>query len=111
VPTWFKKAPPDLEDEAMRAEAPSPERFPVARVLDLFSLQDLAKRAIGSVRCPTLIWAAANDHVVDPKALDELHRALPDSRLVRLQRGYHVIPRDLERARVISETAEFLDEP
>jgi carboxylesterase len=111
VPTWFKKAPPDLEDEVMRAQAPSPERFPVARVLDLFSLQDLAKRAISSVRCPTLIFAATNDHVVDPGALDDLHAALPSSRLVRLQRGYHVIPRDLERARVISETAEFLDAP
>ncbi len=111
VPTWFTKAPPDLEDQVMRAQAPSPARFPVARVLDLFSLQDLARRAVGSVRCPTLLFAAANDHVVDPRALDDLHRDVPGSRLVRLQRGYHVIPRDLDRARVISDTADFLDEP
>lgn len=109
LPTWLQKRTTDIELDEARAEAPLLPRYPLARVLDLFALQDLADELAPSVRCPALLLAAARDHVVDLRGVEALQRKLQGSRLVVLQRGFHIIPRDRDRAVAVTEAAEFLD--
>jgi carboxylesterase len=109
LPYWLTKESTDIELDEVRAQAPLLSRYPLARVLDLFRLQELADQAVPQVRCPALVLVAANDRVVDPEGVVQLQRRLTRSRLVRLQRGGHIIPRDVDRATALTEIAEFLD--
>lgn len=107
---WLSKKGTDLEDDEARARAPVLPRYPVARLFDLFDLQRLARRAAPRVSVKTLIVAAANDHVVDRRSVEALHAAMPDAERLLLQRGFHIVPQDVDRARLAAEVAEFLDE-
>ncbi len=107
--TWLEKKTTDLEDADARERAPVLPRYPLARLFDLFELQKLAARAAHRVTTPTLIAAAVNDHVVEFASIEALHRQVAGSRLLVLQRGFHILPQDVERARLAAEVAEFLD--
>lgn len=109
LPAWLKKGTSDIELEEARMEAPLVSRYPVQRVLDLFTLQDEASDAAAGVRCPALVIAAAGDHVADFRGVEVLRRRLSGARLLVLQRGFHVIPRDRDRAVAAAEAAEFLE--
>lgn len=109
LPEWVTKETSDIELDDVRAEAPLLPRYPLARVLDLFTLQDLVSDALPDVRCPSLVLAARGDHVVDYESVLAFQRRLPRSRLVTLQRGFHIIPRDTDRAVAITEVSEFFD--
>ena len=106
---WLVKDGTDIEDPVARAASPMLERYPVRRLLDLFTLQDLAQLSVPLIRAPTLIAAAVNDHVVALEGLERLHRAMPSSRFLLLQRGFHILPRDTERALLLSEVCAFLE--
>ena len=106
---WLIKDGTDLEDPLARAQSPMLERYPVTRLLDLFTLQDVAQLSVPLIRAPTLIAAAVNDHVVALDGIERLHRSMPSSRFLLLQRGFHILPRDSDRARLISETCAFLE--
>jgi carboxylesterase len=107
--TWLAKKGTDIEDPEARAQSPVLERYPLARLFDLFELQRLAARAAPRITTPTLIAAAVNDHVVDFSSIEALHRDVDGSRLLVFQRGFHILPQDVERARLASEVAEFID--
>jgi carboxylesterase len=109
APEWVIKTAPDIELPDVRAASPLTPRYPAARILDLFELQDLARVAEGGVKCPSLVLASAREHVVDLDAVLALGRRLPLSRTVVLQRGWHIIPRDADRALALSEVGEFFD--
>lgn len=108
---WVTKKASDLEDAQASLENPLLPRYPVARLFDLFELQDAARAAAPRVSQPALVVAAAHDHVVDMAGVRELLAALPRGRLVLLQQGFHVLPRDKDRALLCDEVAAFLDAP
>lgn len=110
VGPWLEKKSTDLEDDDARALAPLMPRYPSSRLYDLFELQRLARHAAPQVTTPTLIAAATHDHVIDFDAAEALHRSIPQSRLLVLQRGFHILPRDRDRAVLLSEVAEFVDD-
>jgi len=107
--TWLSKKGTDIEDAEARAQSPVLERYPLARLFDLFELQRLAARAAPRITTPTLIAAAVNDHVVDFSSIEALHQEVDGSQLLVFQRGFHILPQDVERARLASEVAEFID--
>lgn len=107
---WKMKDGTDIEDDAVRAESPVLPRYPLGRAIDLIALQQLARAAESRIECPSLIIAAAHDHVVHTQSVLELGRRLPYSRTVLLQRGFHIIPRDTDRALAATEVATFIDD-
>jgi pimeloyl-ACP methyl ester carboxylesterase len=107
--TWVKKKGTDIEDEEIRAQSPVLWRYPLSRAYDLMELQDLARDAEPRITCPSLVLAARNDHVVDTQKVISLSQRLPFSRLLELQRGFHIIPRDTDRAIALSAIAQFVD--
>jgi pimeloyl-ACP methyl ester carboxylesterase len=86
-------------------------RYPVGRLFDLFTLQDVAWSVVPLVKTPALVVAAVHDHVIALDGVRELHAALPGARLLELQRGFHILPRDTDRALLAAEVAEFLEAP
>lgn len=109
TPRWIEKKGTDLEDDEARRQSPLLPRYPLARLFDLFELQRMARRVAPRVTSPTLIAAAVNDHVVQHQSIEALHHAMPGSTLLLLQRGFHILPHDLDRARLNTEVAEFVD--
>lgn len=107
-PKWVPKESTDIELAEARAQSPLLSRFPLVRLFDLFELQDQAALAETGIGCPSLIVGAVNDHVVDVEAVQALQRRLPCSRLLLLQRGFHIIPRDVDRALALTEVAHFV---
>lgn len=106
---WIPKHGTDIEDDDVRAQSPVLSRYPLARVFDLIQLQALAREAESRVACPSLVVAARNDHVVDSGEVRELSKRLAFSRLLELQRGFHIIPRDTDRAIALTEIAHFVE--
>lgn len=109
APRWVIKHGTDIEDDAVRATAPVLSKYPLARAFDLFALQQLARDAEPRIACPSLIIAAVNDHVVDSDAVLALQARLPFSQRVVLQRGFHIIPRDTDRAVALTEISHFVE--
>jgi carboxylesterase len=106
---WVRKRSSDIEDPSDAANVPVLPRYPAARLRDLFALQKLAAQAVPRVRAPSLVAVSEHDHVVSVRAVRSLQQQLPHSRLLLLQRGFHIIPRDLERARMSAELGAFFD--
>jgi carboxylesterase len=106
---WVRKYASDLEDDEARASAPLLQRYPVVRLRDVFALQTLGVQAVAQVACPSVVLVAENDHVIDVREACELPDRLKASRLVRLQRGFHVMTRDVDRARVAAEVGAFFE--
>ncbi|NMO16318.1 alpha/beta fold hydrolase [Pyxidicoccus fallax] len=110
---WAEKTGTDISDPEALAEAPVLPAFPVARLRDLCTLQNLAVRDVTRVRCPTLVAVAEQDHVVDPEGGRWLARRLtsaPSVRVLSLREGYHVIPRDTAGPLLAAELGSFLEQ-
>ena len=109
---WIAKDSTDLEDDATRAEAPILRAIPSARLNDLFRLQDRAAQELGHVRCATFIAVATHDHVVDPHGgrvmASRLTRA-STVRLLEIDRGFHIIPRDRAAGLLAEELGTFFE--
>jgi carboxylesterase len=108
---WVRKSATDLSDPVALAEAPILPAFPSARLNDLWAVQVAALEEAPLVRCPTLVAVAEQDHVVDPEGGKWLARQLihaPEVKLLSLQEGYHIIPRDVGGPRLALEVGDFL---
>ncbi len=108
---WVRKTATDLSDPVALAEAPILPAFPSARLNDLWEVQAAALLEASRVRCPTLVAVAEQDHVVDPEGGKWLAGQLtqaPEVRLVSIQEGYHIIPRDKGGPQLASEVGAFL---
>jgi len=100
----------DLEDPVARAEAPLLPRVPTARLHDLMALQEEAEQSVPHVRAPTLVVVARNDHVVDSTVAAQLVKGLQrahEVRLLTLERGYHIMTRDLDHPLLSAEVGTF----
>lgn len=107
---WIPKSGTDLEDAAALAEAPVLPAFPSARLDDLWRLQDAARANLEDVRAPTLVAVATHDHVVSIEGGRELAQGLTRAREVRflqLDQGFHIMPRDRGRHRLLAEVGDF----
>jgi carboxylesterase len=107
--TWLTKKTTDIEDDEVRAQSPILPRYPLSRVVDLLSLADLARSAERRIDCPSLVIGAKHDHVVDTDEVMALQARLPFSQRLLLQRGWHIIPRDTDRAVALSAIAQFVE--
>jgi carboxylesterase len=113
VRPYVEKVSTDISDISQREEAPLLAAFPVARLRDVWELQDAVQPQLSHVSAPTLVVVAKNDHVVSLQGARELARGLKNARSVRwvqLEEGFHIIPRDKGAAMLIEEVALFFDQ-
>ncbi len=108
---WVHKSTTDLLDPAARAAAPVLAAWPLKRLEDLWTVQDLARTCAPKVRAPVLLAVARQDHVVDIRGAQELARRLSRAasvRFIELEMGAHIMPRDEGRAVLQQEVLAFL---
>jgi carboxylesterase len=109
---FIKKTGTDLSDPHEREAAPVLPGFPSSKLHDLWAVQDKAEQALPLVRAPALIAVASQDHVVDNTGGQQLARGLtaaPMVRFIRIEEGFHIMPRDRGRAVLASEVGAFFD--
>lgn len=112
VKPFVDKTSTDIEDPAIRAQAPILPAFPVALLRDVFHLQRAAREALPLVRSPVFIAMADRDRVVHLEGARELARGLvnaPAVRFIRVSEGAHVMTRDRARELVAAEVGDFFE--
>lgn len=101
---------PDIADPAARAASRSYRAMPLPALVELLRLRSLVRREVRRVRQPTLLLHGRDDHSVPVGNLDLLRRALGSARVEAhvLERSWHVVVLDRDRAEVARLTADFL---
>ncbi len=119
LPFNFKKLPlvavpklngSDVSDPVVRYENPGLRAFPVAAVASLLDLMDTVRADLPNVHAPTLVVHGRNDHTVPMDDSLELTGSLGSNVIERLwlDRSFHIVTRDVERAVVIDAITKFL---
>jgi carboxylesterase len=107
---WVHKSSVDLADPEARANAPILTRFPSGRLRDLFKVQAASRAQWRKVRAPTLVAVSRDDHVVDQHGAWALAEGLKLAQVERLvvDRGAHLMPRDLGHEELFLHVVDFL---
>lgn len=85
---------------------------PLAPAHSLFTtLRDHVQHELHQIRCPALVACALRDHVVPARDGMEIYRRLGtlDKEMLVLERSYHVIMKDVERAQVCARVGAFAE--
>jgi carboxylesterase len=100
----------DISDPEMRDANPSLRAFPLSAVTSLFQLMDQVRGDLPSVRAPTLVIHGRHDHTVPMEDSLELTGSLGSEVIERLwlDRSFHIVTLDVERATVTSAVVGFL---
>jgi carboxylesterase len=100
----------DVSDPEMRWANPGLRAFPFAALENLLDLMDAVRGDIPHVKAPTLVVHGRHDHVVPMEDSLELTGSLGSDVIERLwlDRSFHIVTLDVEKATVIDEVSRFL---
>lgn len=100
----------DIADLEVRSTHPGYRQVPLRALLSLMQLQRQAWDAAPAITQPALVIHAANDHTCPLDAARRLFERLGsrDKRMVVLDRSFHVVTVDHDRAQVLAELDAFL---
>lgn len=108
--TLVHHRPPDIRDAELRSQHTSSPFYPLATTASLLGLVKSGVGRLEFVTCPTLIFQARTDRVVDPGgALDVYLRLGADRKqLIWLEHSGHEALLDSERNEVARRIVEFI---
>jgi carboxylesterase len=100
----------DVSIPEMRHGNPGLPAFPLAALRQLFGLMDVVRADLPSVRTPTLVVHARQDHVVPMDDSLELTGSLGSDVIERLwlDRSFHVVGLDVDSAQVVDAATAFV---
>ena len=103
---WPKFTGPDI---ATGERLPGAETMPLCGVAELLKLIEVVRRRLHILTSPLLVLHAAQDHTAPPESATDLVSRAGSSwvRMVTLETGFHVIPRDVCREQVSEELLAF----
>ena len=86
------------------------ERYPLRGGYELQSLLAGMRRNLPKLDKPVLLINARADKAISPAHAQSIHDKLPtqDKQILMLEKGGHVIPRDLDRETVFKATGDFI---
>lgn len=118
-----EREPYGLKDERLRAwvaaqmkeSGGSDAGAAILRVRDLLQAQDLmrlVRQGMKQIKAPTLLLHARDDEAASPRSAYEVASGVSSERIhcVILNDSYHMISIDKEKARVLSELKDFLQD-
>lgn len=110
LPLIHKGGGSDVGDPAARAQNPCMETIPFHAVGELVLFETHVDALLPRVRCPSLVFAGALDATVTVAGARRLAGRLGGgARFVVLPRSRHLVGIDVERDRVATDVATFLD--
>jgi carboxylesterase len=100
----------DVSDPIARHENPGLRAFPIAAVNSLLDLMDTVRADLPFIKTPTLVVHGRNDHTVPMDDSLELTGSLASDVIERLwlDRSFHIVTMDVERALVVETVTKFL---
>jgi carboxylesterase len=100
----------DVSDPVVRFENPGLRAFPIAAVNSLLDLMDTVRADLPGIKAPTLVVHGRQDHTVPMDDSLELTGSLGSDVIERLwlDRSFHIVTRDVERALVVDTVMKFL---
>ena len=106
---WPKWGGPDIQ---RRRPLPGAATMPLTAIGELLGLIDEVRGRLAEIMVPLLIVQSRHDHTSPATSPLALARGTSSRsvRLVVLDRGYHVLPRDLCAERVVAEVLAFAGE-
>jgi carboxylesterase len=112
APLVMTKGGSDIADLDVRSRHPGYRQVPLRALLNLLALQRSAWDAAPTLTQPALVIHAKHDHTAPIEAARLLFARLGSGakRMVELDRCFHVVTVDCERALVLSELDRFLGE-
>jgi len=110
---WLPPVPKsgsDVRDPEARRENRTMSGVPLQAVAELTALSRHVDRLLPGIATPALVVAARQDHTVRLSGAERIARRLGGpSRLVVLERSFHLVGIDVERDRCADEVASFFD--
>ena len=99
----------DISDPVLRAQSRSYASIPLTGVIELLALQDAVGALLPQIAVPTLIMHARHDHTAPVDNAHRLASALTAAPVTTeiLERSWHVITEDVERAQVEASVVAF----
>jgi carboxylesterase len=99
----------DISDPEMRYKNPGLRAFPFAALEQLLDLMDATRADLPAIHTPTLVVHGRQDHTVPMEDSLELTGSLGSEVIERLwlDRSFHVVTLDVERAAVAEAAARF----
>jgi carboxylesterase len=107
---YLSKEQSDIADPRARAQSPSYTRIPLRALRELDRLQHQVRKLLPDVRKPLLVIHSRQDHTCPVENVTILEHAVRGAvHAVLLNDSYHVISIDVERQRVATEVASFVE--
>jgi len=107
-----KRGGPDIADLEAKEHIVSLSTIPLHALTELEEMLEVFNNELTKVTCPTFLMHGKNDHTIDHKNMEMIASRI-SSELIRtrtLEKSFHILPLDLEREIVFSETKVFLKE-
>jgi carboxylesterase len=100
-----------ISDPVARAASPAYDRLPLSALAEFFALQADARRTLPGVRQPTLVLHGRHDQAVPVGVVERVRRELGSEWIDVhvLERSWHVVTLDVERAAVGRLVVDFLE--
>jgi carboxylesterase len=100
----------DIRDAAARARHPSYDRMPLAAVHEVLRLQRRVRGLLSRIEAPLLVAHGALDRTAHPDDAHSILRSVGsrEREYLRLEDSAHVVPVDLDGARLAAAAVEFL---
>jgi carboxylesterase len=107
VPKWDGS---DISDPELRYENPGLRAFPISALTQLLDLMETVRADLPAIRTPALVVHGRQDHTVPMEDSLELTGCLGSDVIERLwlDRSFHIVTLDVERAAVIDGVTRFL---
>ena len=102
----------DIRDLAMKRQSPSYRVIPVRALHQLVEFMGLIRESLPGITTPAVIVHSKQDHTAPFACSNEMAARLGGEPVVHhaLEKSYHLISIDVERAQVAEAVGDFLDE-
>jgi carboxylesterase len=86
------------------------DKYPMKSVCDLLKIENLAKKSLSKVKCPTLIIQSPKDDLVDPKSGDLIYNKIDSEQkeLFWLKESIHICTIGPEKNTINEKITEFI---
>jgi carboxylesterase len=97
----------DIADPAVKATYPSYPSIPMAALGSLCDFMEVVEGELPKVTAPTLVLHAQHDHTAPVGSAKRIAERMKVSRMRLLEKSFHIISLDVERAIVEEEVGNF----
>lgn len=107
----YKSRGPDISNKEVKRNSASYRKYPLKSIDDLLQILSFARENLPGIKDPLLLIHSKFDHTVTFKNMDYIynHVSSPIKEKLALEKSYHIISLDHEKALVFQTACDFLE--